>query len=250
VKTATSILTVALFAAASAATAQTPEVPPDLGLGGLFLGSGGGDFRAGYHASTAFEGASRGIADAIRSQGQFNLDTAEAAVAAAQARQQEIDNYQQRADAYYNVRRKVREYRAAERRPRPTAEDLIRYARRARPERLSPMELDTLTGQLVWPVLLWHDAFAEHRAALEEIFEKRALEQRLRTDDYLAAKQSIAALKSELKTRIRELPLDDYASAKRFLRSLDYEAQLPHGPSTRLAANVLSDDPPLPRVVP
>lgn len=249
-KTVISILTIALLAVASAAPAQG-IVPPDIPVDESFVvGGGSGGYRAGYHASTAFEGASRGFADYMRSQGQFNLDTAEAAVAAAQARQQEIDNYQQRADAYYNVRQKVREYRAAERRPRPTAEDLIRYARRARPERLSPMELDTLTGQLVWPVLLWHDAFAEHRAALEELFEKRALEQRLRTDDYLAAKQSIVALKSELKARIRELPLDDYASAKRFLRSLDYEARLPHGSSTRLAANVVSDDPPLPRVVP
>ena len=54
-------------------------------------------------------------------------------------------------------------------------------------------------------------------------------------------------MKSELKDRIRQLPLQDYASAKRFLKSLDYEAQLPLAPAPRpgLAAN-LAEEKPLP----
>jgi hypothetical protein len=249
-KNAISILTIVLLAVGSAAPAQE-TVPPDIPVDEAFVVGGGyGGYRAGYHASTAFEGAARGFADYMRSQGQFNLSTAEAAVAASQARQQEIDNYQQWVDAYHNTRRKIREYRAAERRPRATAEDLIRYAQRARPDRPSPSELDALTGRVSWPVLLRHEAFAEHRTALGELFQKRAMDRHLQTEHYLAIQEAIDAFESELKSRVRQLPLQDYASAKRFLRSLDYEAQLPVGLNSRLAATVDGDAPPVPGFVP
>ncbi len=55
------------------------------------------------------------------------------------------------------------------------------------------------------------------------------------SNDYLKARQGTEAMTDELRERVRQLPPNDYAVAKRFLRSLAYEAQQPINPSPAIA---------------
>src|SRR5690242_11792328 len=56
------------------------------------------------NASTAAEGLGRGIGDVVRSQGEYNLNTSQAAINLTQARSQEIDNRMQATQTYFAMR--------------------------------------------------------------------------------------------------------------------------------------------------
>ena len=158
------ILVVALLA--SNAIAEGP-----LGtLGGVspFFGDGvvvGGGYP--FKASTPAESFARGAADVIRAQGEFNRLTSEAAINWQEAKARAIVNARDYVDAYFRNRQANRDYRRAERGPRPTAEDLERYAQAMKPTPLSPSELDVLTGRVNWPILLRADCFSPIRAEME-----------------------------------------------------------------------------------
>ncbi len=186
-------------------------------------------------ATTPAESYLRGHADVIRSQGLFNLWSAQAAVAAGEARMNDLEYRRKYLATAFEARRLNQAYREAHRRPRPSKEDLARYARAERPERLGQVELEALTGQLYWPVLLQDRAFDSYRTELDRLFDRRAVAGRMQTDDYLNARQVTEAMTDELRGRVRELSPNDYAAAKRFLRSLAYEAQQPINPSPAIA---------------
>ncbi len=227
--------TMVLLVAATAAQAQIPVPPPPDPVGGTLIAEGADYGRYGYHASTLQEGVARGIADGFRSAGEFNRANSEAAINLAEARRVQLENRERAVDAFYNVRQKIRDYRWAERRPRPSKEDLARYAEAARPDRLNPAELNGATGELSWPILLRGEAFAKYRAELEGLFKQRAANRSITIEEFLQIKQVANSMRSELKSRVRELPLNEYAVARRFLKSVAYEAQLPVGPLQGIA---------------
>ncbi len=82
-------------------------------------------------ATTPAESYSRGIADLIRSGGHYNLSTSEAAVKAAEARKYEMENATDAIDTYFRIRQLNREYREANRRPRPSRRPGISWRLRA-----------------------------------------------------------------------------------------------------------------------
>ena len=197
-----------------------------------------------FHAATAAESYARGRAEIIRSQGEFNRLTSEAAINAEAARAQAITNAQDAVEAYFNIRRQAREYRQAERKPRPSLEAIERYARDARPDRLSPNELDSLTGRINWPILLQHDSFQQKRGELEELFDRWAVARNLGTagnfgaSEYLAVIQLTDNMMDQLRGQIHQLPPQDYVRARRFLESLAFEVQAANRPEAPLAAGV------------
>ena len=180
-----------------------------------------------HHASTAAESYARGHAAAVHAHGYYNLMTAQARVVHAEAASREIDNREQRIDSYFAMREKNRQERAAERGPRPTTEQLERIAAAARPDRLSPSEVNTVTGAITWPRLLQEEEFGALRAALENVFAQRAVNGPLHADTAGAAKQATDGMMAHLKTRVREVDQQDYIAARRFIESLAYEAQRP-----------------------
>ncbi len=182
-----------------------------------------------YGASTAFGSATRGLADLVRSQGAFNLLSSEAAVNMTEARRRQIENFEEATETYFAMRRLNREYRAAERGSRPTYEDLIRYAAAGRPERLSPSALDTVTGEITWPMVLRGDAFKEYRQVLGQIFASRAATGALSSEAYLTVGEVTDALKGELQRNMNDLPPQDYVTAAKFIESLAFEARVPAG---------------------
>ena len=146
------------------APAQYHHYPP------YGYGWGGGGY---HHASTYEEGFQRGMADVIRSRGLANLLNSEAAINTEEARSAYIDNRAKWTQTYFEMRQMNRQYRQAERGPRPSAEDIYRYSKERLPDRLSPTELDPVSGAIEWPAILRGEEFAADREKMEELFAAR-----------------------------------------------------------------------------
>lgn len=178
-------------------------------------------------AATAGESYARGMADVVRSQGAANLLNSEAAINMTEAARRDMENREQWTDTYFQMRQKNKEYRAAERRPRGTREDWVRYAAAGKPERLSPSELDSVTGKIKWPPLLTRSEFDASRADIEGLFAKRAAYGGGTWDDTSQITAAISTAEQELKNIISKVPSQDYMTAKRFLESLAFENRMP-----------------------
>jgi hypothetical protein len=213
-------------------------------LGGVssFFGDGvvvGGGYP--FKASTPAESFARGAADVIRAQGEFNRMTSEAAINWQEARARAIVNSQDYVDAYFRNRQANRDYRRAERGPRPTQQDIERFAQALKPAPLSPSDLDMLTGRVNWPILLRADRFSPMRAELEELLDRWAVannlgqSDRFGTDQHLAVRRAASEMEDELRQEVRNLPPQDYTAAKRFLRSLEYQVLRPQAPGVSVA---------------
>lgn len=229
----TSLVTILVLALlASNAIAEGPFGT----LGGVssFFGDGvvvGGGYP--FKASTPAESFARGAADVIRAQGEFNRMTSEAAINWQEAKARAIVNSRDYVDAYFRNRQANRDYRRAERGPRPTAEDLERYAQAMKPTPLSPSELDMLTGRVNWPILLRADCFTPMRAEMEELLDRWAVANnlgqldRFGTNQHLAVRRAASQMEEVLRQEVRNLAPQDYTAAKRFLRSLEYQVLQP-----------------------
>jgi len=176
-------------------------------------------------ASTVGESYARGMSDVIRSRGQYNLDTSAAAINASQARSNEIKNYADATNTYFEMRAANKKYRAAERGKRATSEDWVRWAKEGAPKPLSPGEFDPVTGKIKWPVMLKAAEFAEYRQQLDELFAKRASSDALTIDDFIQVDKLTKSLLEELKAHIREVPPNLYVQSKEFVKSLAYEVR-------------------------
>jgi len=163
----------------------------------------------------------------IRSAGLANLLNSEAAKNYEDARRKYIDNRVYGTDKYFEMREINRRARAAERRPRASLEDIIRYSNMRKPNRLSPSELDPLTGQIGWPALLRDKQFQTQRMELEKVFKERAAYGYLNPEQQQAAINLTEAMKARLKENINAYSPQLYAQTKAFLNSLSYEARLP-----------------------
>lgn len=191
---------------------------------------GGHDYPFTTYSSTIQEGVQRGAADVLRSQGLGAKLNAEAAATYAGAEQQALENRHAAVEGYYDVRRRAKQLRMAERGLRPNAETLARFARQARPDRLSPSELHPPTGSINWPVLVRDEAFADARTRIENVFQHRADKDGLNSHEFMEVRKLTEAMQADLKERVRRLPPDESIRAKRFLESVAYEAAQPAGP--------------------
>jgi hypothetical protein len=196
-----------------------------------------GDSRSPYaypngydHASTIAEGYARGLGDVIRSEGIYNLYSSAAAINLTEADRQDIENQKQWTQAYFDIRNiNKQQFDADMKRHRGTSEDWIRYAQAGMPKRLGPSELDSVTGEIHWPILLTSRLYSAIRAELEKAFADRAYHGVMGSETFLKVAQLVDDMLSSLRERIRAVPADQYVTAKRFLLSLAYEASQPAG---------------------
>lgn len=187
-------------------------------------------YGSGYHhASTAEEGAARGMADVIRSAGAANLMNSEAAGNWQDARRKYIDNRVYGTEKYFEMRSINKAARAAERGPRPTMEDLLRYSSSRKPNRLSPSELDPLSGNITWPGILRGSQYEGDRKRLEDLYSVRAFNGFMNGEQLMQVDSTIKSLLAELKRNVNSLPPQPYVQAKSFLQSLAYESRLQPG---------------------
>jgi hypothetical protein len=122
-----------------------------------------------------------------------------------------------------------KKYRAAEAGPKPTMEDLVRYAQAGKPKRLSPSELDAVSGEVSWPTVLQSAPYDQYRSEMETLLGHRAASGALSFGDQQKLDQAKKEMLAELKSQIRDIPPQEYTTAKRFVESLAYEAKLPTG---------------------
>lgn len=185
------------------------------------------------HSSTLAEGIGHGVGDVLRSAGQLAYLNSRAAINYNEARRLALDNAAKTVSTYFDLRRVNDESRAEMRGPRMSSEELARMSRALLPRRLSPGELDPVTGRIGWPILLRADEYAEYRVELDKLFAERT-QGDLRTEEYLAMLKRIGEMTDELRSHIRATPAVDYIAAKRFLGSLATEARMPIEPVTRI----------------
>jgi hypothetical protein len=189
-----------------------------------------GGYSYPVQTSTPIEGIAHGLADVIRSIGGANLSNSAAAINWTEARRRDIENRKQWTETYFAMRDINRQYREAEiKRQRGNPEDWIRYAQAGKPKPLSNHDLDAVTGEIRWPILLTGKEFDAQRVQLEKLFANRAYHGVLGADDFLTAVRLSGAMLVSLKDRIQDFPPQQYVAARKFLESLTYEAGLPAG---------------------
>jgi len=175
------------------------------------------------HASTAEEGMARGMADLTRSAGMANLLNSEAAINMQSANRVAMENRVLGTEAYFDMRRINREAREATRRPPASADDLARFARARAPSRLSVSELDPFSGQIVWPVILQGESYAEQRQALESLFVERAQTGHLDLQQQTELRNVTQDMQQTLRSRIRDYPPQEYMQTRTFVEGLRAE---------------------------
>jgi hypothetical protein len=203
-----------------------PVVQPG---GGTPFGGGGGGFGFSYSGagSTIAGSAAAGMADLVRSSGYANLQNSAAAINYQQAARSSMENNWIAAEGYFQGRQMNKAYRDALAGPRPTQEDLVRYAKSGVPKRLSPSELDPLTGQIAWPALFKDPTYQADRKKLEMLVAQRAQRGQLGVEQRKELQQTADSLHGAMKKNINNYAPQDYVQAKKFLDQLTYELRLP-----------------------
>jgi hypothetical protein len=180
-------------------------------------------------SSTLAEGAQRGYADVIRSQGMAAEAVSRAAINFQDARSAWLDNQLKWTRTYWARRRLGESEIAADQAKRREARD--RYLAQkpsGAPPRLSASQLDPSTGAIAWPRALQQQAYADQRQRLEELVALRThTTETYELSDaiYDAADQ----MRNELRQNMQGMNPNDYIAARKFLDSLAYESRRPAG---------------------
>lgn len=179
-----------------------------------------------HHASTFQEGLLRGYADLNRSKGDYNYQTSLGLLIQQHATTEFLKNKELGVQTYYNKKRIRNEYLVETAKPPVTRQDAENTARNRAPDRLNSYEYEPALGKVFWPALLKHDVFAGHRAEIDAAIARRSGEDSgLGSVNYSVIKANTNAMKEILADNIRNLPPQEYTTAKTFLNSLNYEAQ-------------------------
>ena len=167
-----------------------------------------------------------GMAAMVRSAGMATLMTAEASSRFEDARSKYIDNQLHATQAYVERKRILRSYQASIRKPPPTSEQLYRLAAARAPESLSTSQLDPVSGEISWPVVLRDKPFRSYRESTQGFFhEAVAKPDTFSYDSYHQLQEESRQCLAELRSRIKDYRPNDYIQAKKFVDSLIYAAQ-------------------------
>jgi hypothetical protein len=161
------------------------------------------------------------MADYTRSVGAANLMNSQAASNWEDTRTKNIQNRVYSTEAYFDMRRINREARAAESGPRPTQEDMARYARARMPGTLSVSELDPVSGQIHWPMVLQEQAYQGDRETLDRAAAALARQGHLNAEQRNEVRRLVQSMQSDLKQNIDQHSPMDYINAKKFLEKME-----------------------------
>lgn len=236
--TGLSILSAVLFA--SAAQAQTsgfyqPVSPYPVEMG-----------HWQHHSSTALESALRGRAAMIQALGNYRVQDSQARILEEQARSLYYDNDVKKTETLYRKKYLWRQHREEERARQISRDTLGKQLLAQRQAtyynavyRLTPDELNRVTGQIVWPTALEDERYASGRRQLSFLFRQRARHLSGSVDPFADRILKLTEqLKQDLKQQIVDLEPSDYSDAQKFVRGLIYEVEYPTPPGARVAANI------------
>lgn len=179
-----------------------------------------------WHATTAVESYYRGAADYVRARGEFNRNTSEALINVEEARKRFLENKKLSTQTYFEMKRINQQYRDEVRKPAPTPEQIRRMAKAGVPDRADGSELNAATGKIHWPALLQTKPFDDYRAALDELFAARTVENSgVGSAHYHQVKRVTGAMKDELKRYLHDLDPSEYLDARKFIDKLAHEAR-------------------------
>lgn len=194
-------------------------------VGMLHTGAALGQYGGGGYgrATTPAQAYAYGVGAIVRSQGEYNMMTAQAAVAAQQANRLAIQNRVDATKAYFEMKQINRDYQNSLR-SKVSPQSMAQYYEQQKPKKLSPSQLDPVTGQIGWPVLLKDEVYQPYREQMESLFKLWAHHQDLQYSEVLKASE---AMQAELKKHIDELPPQDFEDAHKFIETLAFEAHYP-----------------------
>jgi hypothetical protein len=203
-------------------TAATTNPAPF--YGGGFGGYGYNTMGAG---STPAGSYMTGMANAIRAQGEYNLNTSAATINLEEAQKRDIENRTRWTNAYFEMRR-INDAYTHPPKPATPPTTWARMAHEALPPRLSSSMLDPVSGQIAWPAALQVDAFKSDRDVLDSLFSQRATSQgAIGVDGHAKIRKTVDDALAKLKEHIRDFDTRNYLDARNFLTSLAYEANFP-----------------------
>ncbi|MGI8979721.1 MAG: hypothetical protein ACR2FY_10880 [Pirellulaceae bacterium] len=161
----------------------------------------------------------------IAAQGQYNYNSAAAAAEAEAARATAFDTSSRALREYY-VRKQINADYLASKNPR-TPGLLYRLAEIKRPDRLSLGQYSRKSRQLIWPAILKDPIFDVEREALDEAFAQRgAFDAGSDSQFYRLVSQLSKQMHEKMVDSIDQLSTSDSISARKFLRSLEFEARI------------------------
>ena len=175
--------------------------------------------------------------NSVTAQGQYNYNAAAAAVNEEAARAAALDNSSRGLREWYTRKQVNAEYVAAKN-PTPSPGLLNRLAELKRPDRLTQGQYSRQTRKLNWPVILTDPVFDEERIALDEAFAQRgAFDAGTDSQFYRTTNQLCKKMREKMVDAIEQMSSTDSISARKFLRSLEWEARILPGDLGGLATN-------------
>ena len=201
-------------------------VYPNYGGGGGYYGGWGGWGGNNGVGSTAAGSYMAGMASVISAAGQANLANSAAANNWEAAYSSELNNRLQYANTYFEMRRVNRAATTEERGPRPTAEELARYAKEAAPNRLTASQPRSGDGRDRLAGVAPRFGDNAQRQKVDELFAAREQSNgAVGQAAYRQVQDAIDALRDVLRQNIKDYNPQTYVDARKFLDSLQYEAR-------------------------
>jgi hypothetical protein len=183
-----------------------------------------------HHASTLQEGLFRGTADGIRALGEFNYNTAAAALIGEEARKSAYANELRHAETFWAKRQLWESQVSTKRKYGPVPTGTLKAAAEPVAARVAPAPaaVDPSQAGVIWPAAFEHPALAPSRDKLAELFSQRTpVNSGASSINYRLIYLTVTDLRSTLSDVVRELPPMAYVEARRFLDQAVYEASLP-----------------------
>jgi len=161
----------------------------------------------------------------LTAQGQYNYSAAAAAHEGEEARAASLDTTNRALREWYARKQLNADYVAAKN-ARNTGL-LKRLAELKRPDRLTLGQYSRQGRQLIWPAALKDPLFDEDRVALDELFAKRgAFDAGTDSQFYHETARLCKQMHEKLVDAIDQFSTAESISARKFLRSLEWEARI------------------------
>jgi hypothetical protein len=164
-------------------------------------------------------------AASLSAQGQYNYNSAAAAVQEQAARSEALETSSRGLREWYARKQVNAEYLASKSRSAPGILD--RLAEIKRPDRLTQGQYSRQAGKLIWPAVLSDPVFDEERIALDEAFAQRqAFDAGTDSHFYRKVNQLNKQLRQKMVDSIEQMSTTDSVRARKFLRSIEFEARI------------------------
>jgi hypothetical protein len=192
------------------------------------LAVAGGEARACHLGRRGSLGINPVQAMAMMSQAmaQYNLASAAAARNNELAYSQYLDNRRAAAEKRLAARRENESHRAEQRKAGITSEQRERTSQSQLPQRLTSEQWQPLNGTFQWPEPILGDDFTSERRRLEQLFALRTSEASgLGSSNYDEVRLLVRTMKVRLARQAKQLGVEEFSRARKFLDSVAYEAR-------------------------